>query len=111
MLGWPGFTDVFTISALNGDGVDDLREYLLESAKTGKNTVESGSKYSAEKPLLGPWIFPPNVRTDEDPRKIVVDTVKSKILDHLDGYLAYRLEPQIEVSCNVINDTSTLPRH
>ena len=36
LVGWPGFKDVFTISALNGDGVSDLRQYLLASAKEGE---------------------------------------------------------------------------
>ena len=33
LVGWPGFEEVFTISALHGDGIDDLREYLLQNAK------------------------------------------------------------------------------
>ena len=32
LVGWPGFTDVFTLSALEGDGVTDLRDYLIEKA-------------------------------------------------------------------------------
>jgi len=78
LLGWPGFKDVFTISALNGEGVDDLREYLLDSAQSG------------------PWIFSPDLLSSEDPRKIAVDTVKSKLLDYLEGYQAYPMQPKIE---------------
>ena len=33
LVGWPGFEDVFTVSALHGDGIDDLRDYLLQRAK------------------------------------------------------------------------------
>jgi len=32
LVGWPGFQEVFTTSALNGDGIDDLRGYILEKA-------------------------------------------------------------------------------
>ena len=33
------FRDVFSISALKGDGVKDLRDYLLDSAKAGKMII------------------------------------------------------------------------
>ena len=33
LVGWPGFEDVFTVSALHGDGVDDLRDYMLQNAR------------------------------------------------------------------------------
>ena len=32
LVGWPGFQEVFTTSALKGDGIDDLRGYILEKA-------------------------------------------------------------------------------
>ena len=32
LVGWPGFENVFTISALHGDGIEDLSHYLMEKA-------------------------------------------------------------------------------
>ena len=32
LVGWPGFENVFTVSALHGDGVEDLNRYLMERA-------------------------------------------------------------------------------
>ena len=79
LVGWPGFKDVFTISALNGDGVSDLRQYLLASAKDGD------------------WRYAENVMFDKDPREIVINIVKSKFLEHLPGPVPYQLEPEISI--------------
>ena len=32
LVGWPGFENVFTVSALYGDGVEDINQYLMERA-------------------------------------------------------------------------------
>jgi len=79
LLGWPGFHDVFTISALNGDGVEDLKEYLIASAKPGR------------------WGFPHNIRFDDDPRNIVINIIKSKFLDHIPHNVPYQLNPEIQM--------------
>ena len=79
LIGWPGFRDVFTISALNGDGVEDLKEYLLGAAEPGK------------------WIYPDKVKFDDDPRNIVINIIKSKFLDHLPHQIPYTLKPEIQL--------------
>ena len=79
LLGWPGFNDVFTISALNGTGVEDLKEYLLDLAKPGR------------------WNYPDNIRFDDDPRNIVINIIKSKFLDHLPKNIPYELTPEIQM--------------
>jgi len=79
LLGWPGFRDVFTVSALKGDGVDDLKEYLLGVAEPG------------------PWNYPDNIKFDDDPRNIVINIIKSKFLDHLPGNIPYQLQPEIQM--------------
>lgn len=79
LLGWPGFSDVFTVSALNGDGMDDLKEYLVGVAKPGS------------------WEFPENVKFDDDPRNIVINIIKSKFLDHLPQAIPYQLNPEIQM--------------
>jgi len=79
LIGWPGFTDVFTVSALKGDGVNDLKEYLLKTAKPGV------------------WDYPGNVKFDDDPRNVVINIVKSKFLDYLPHRIPYELMPEIQM--------------
>jgi len=79
LLGWPGFTDVFTISALQGDGVEELREYLLQEARPAN------------------WQFAPQLQFDGDPRELVVNLIKSKFLDNLPKSIPYELEPEIQI--------------
>ena len=79
LVGWPGFSDVFTISALQGDGVEELREYLLQEARPAD------------------WQFAPQLQFDGDPRKLVVNLIKSKFLDNLPKTIPYELEPEIQI--------------
>ncbi|XP_023323160.1 GTPase Era, mitochondrial [Eurytemora carolleeae] len=79
LLGWPGFRDVFSISALKGDGVKDLRDYLLDSAKAGSHRFSS------------------NILLDVDPRQAVLDIVKSKLLNNLEGDIPRALSPILEL--------------
>ncbi|XP_015121790.1 GTPase Era, mitochondrial [Diachasma alloeum] len=75
---WPNFSDIFMISALKNDGVDDLRAYLLDSAKNRD------------------WDFSPNQITDEPTEKIVERTVKAKFMDALPDELPYILKIKTE---------------
>ncbi|XP_063983669.1 GTPase Era, mitochondrial [Diachasmimorpha longicaudata] len=75
---WPNFSDIFMISALQNDGVDDLRAYLLDSAKSRD------------------WDFSTNQITDAPTEKIVERTVKAKFMDALPDELPYTLNIQTE---------------
>lgn len=75
--GWPHFKRVFIISALNDDGVKDIRDYLLDSAKPHE------------------WMFPRQLVTDQNPHEIAITTVKSKLLDHLSKEVPYNLDVKI----------------
>ena len=79
LVGWPGFQEVFTISALTGDGVPDLKEYLLGSVKPGK------------------WRYPEGLQYDGDTKQIVLNIIKSKFLDHLPNVIPYKLVPEIQM--------------
>ena len=79
LLGWPGFREVFTISALNGDGVSDLKEYLLGSVRPGR------------------WRYPEDLQYDGDTKQIVLNIIKSKFLDHLPNVIPYKLVPVIQM--------------
>jgi len=78
LLGWPGFRDVFSVSAKKGDGIADLLNYILENAKPG------GHRFGS------------NILQEDDPRLTVVNIVKSKLLDNLHSEVPYKLVPQIE---------------
>ena len=80
VLSHPGFQDVFTVSALYGDGIEDLREYLLEKSQ----------------PSRGVWKYNQDLSTDKDPRELVINVLKSKFLDVLSFDVPYTIEPVIE---------------
>lgn len=75
---WPKFKEVFMISALDGFGVDDFRDFLVSSA------------YSS------PWIFSSQVVTDQNPQDIAVMTVREKFLDAYGKEIPYTLEFKVE---------------
>ena len=79
LLGWPGFREVFTISALTGDGVSDLKEYLFGSTRSGR------------------WRYPEDLQYDGDTKQIVLNIIKSKFLDHLPNVIPYKLSPVIQM--------------
>ncbi|XP_076654076.1 GTPase Era, mitochondrial [Halictus rubicundus] len=74
----PKFDDVFMISALTGDGVDDLRNYLLDCAK-GRD-----------------WQYHGNLYTDQSLETIVTETIRAKLLDHLPDDIPYKIRVKIE---------------
>ncbi|XP_014215995.1 GTPase Era, mitochondrial [Copidosoma floridanum] len=75
---WPNFTDVFMISALTGDGIDDLRNYFLDSAKD-KN-----------------WEYKKDTITDQPVNDMIQRVVRSKLLDSLNQELPYRVNVGVE---------------
>ena len=80
LVGWPIFKEVFAVSALNGGGVSELKNYILSSAKKGQ------------------WKYHPQLRTDISPPDLVKDIIKSKCLEVMtDGmvHISYKIEPKI----------------
>jgi small GTP-binding protein len=78
---WPNFSHVFMVSALTGDGVDDLKNFLFSSAKPGE------------------WKFPADVITTQKPETLVMMTVKEKLLDHLEREIPYVIQMRIVSWC------------
>nr|XP_033321873.1 GTPase Era, mitochondrial [Megalopta genalis]XP_033321874.1 GTPase Era, mitochondrial [Megalopta genalis]XP_033321875.1 GTPase Era, mitochondrial [Megalopta genalis]XP_033321876.1 GTPase Era, mitochondrial [Megalopta genalis] len=74
----PKFDDVFMISALSGDGVNDLRNYLLDCAKERD------------------WQYSEDSYTDQSIETIVRETVRAKLLDHLPQDIPYMIQTKIE---------------
>ncbi|KAG6446396.1 GTPase Era, mitochondrial-like [Manduca sexta] len=76
--GYSNFSDVFMVSALNGDGVADIKQYLINNAKEGR------LHYSPEE-----W-------TDQSPESLIEEAVRAKFLDFLQQELPYSLKIQLE---------------
>jgi GTPase len=67
------FTETFMISALNGDGVDDLLKYCGDQARPG------------------PWMFPEDQITDMPMRLLAAEVVREKLFLQLHQELPYAL--------------------
>ncbi|CAH1997401.1 unnamed protein product [Acanthoscelides obtectus] len=78
MKGWPYFQDIFMVSALTGDGLEDVRNYLISKAQPGE------------------WLFPEQVWTDQSTETIITNTVKAKLLDFIPQEIPYNLKPCME---------------
>lgn len=67
------FRRVFMISALNGDGVADLKAYLAEAVP------------------LGPWLYPEDQLTDASLRQTAAEITREKLFLRLHDELPYKL--------------------
>ncbi|KAK0160698.1 hypothetical protein PV328_008082 [Microctonus aethiopoides] len=76
--GWQNFADIFMVSALKADGTDDLRKYLLESAKNRD------------------WEYNRDTVSDEPSEQIIEQTVRAKFMDFMEQELPYMLKVQTE---------------
>ena len=65
------FTDVFMISAKNGDGLKDLRAFLVEKAPTG------------------PWLYPEDQLSDISDRLMAAEVTREKLFLRLHQELPY----------------------
>ncbi|XP_052824473.1 GTPase Era, mitochondrial [Octopus bimaculoides] len=77
--GWPNFSNVFMISALNNDGVSDLKNYLLSKAQPGD------------------WEFHSSFVTNQDPVFLAKNLVWEKLLDYLPEEVPYNVKIMIEM--------------
>jgi GTP-binding protein Era len=67
------FAETFMISALDGDGVADLKSYLARSVPAG------------------PWHYPPDEVTDAPMRVLAAEITREKIYDRLHDELPYQI--------------------
>ena len=72
------YTDIFMISALNGDGVDDLAKTLAERAP------------------LGPWLFPEDQAGDAPARVLAAEITREKLMLRLHDELPYEATVETE---------------
>ncbi|XP_044758703.1 GTPase Era, mitochondrial [Coccinella septempunctata] len=76
--GWPFFKEIFMLSSLEGNGIDDLKKYLIKQAKPAQ------------------WLYPADKFTNEKYEDIIVSTVRAKLLDFLPQEVPYLLQPMME---------------
>lgn len=72
IVGYRNFSQVFSISALQDDGVEKLRESLLQLAKP----VES-------------WPHAPDYLTNDSLKDVVHATIRGKVMDSVDNQIPY----------------------
>lgn len=84
---WPCFSQVFQTSAFESIGIEKLREYFLETA------------------YPNPWLYDGELVTNQKPDKVIVNIIKSKILDNaLPGPTPYNLK--IRIVDWIVNESS-----
>ena len=71
--GYDQFAEVFMVSAKEGDGVAELREFFLSQAQPGD------------------WLYHSQVLTDQDPHAIAQQCVWEKLMDHLPQEVPYNI--------------------
>lgn len=76
--GWRKFSEIFMISALTGDGVQEMKNYFLNIAKSGK------------------WLYPAEQWSDHTPEDIITRTVQATLLDFLPQEIPYKLVTKLE---------------
>ncbi|XP_055856391.1 GTPase Era, mitochondrial [Episyrphus balteatus] len=76
--GWSNFSDVFMVSSIIGDGLNEILSYLARNAKPS------------------PWKYSSDVFTDQPPVDLIVESVRARLLDYLPQEIPYNLKSQME---------------
>lgn len=66
------------VSGLFGDGISDIKNYLLDRAK------------------VAPWMYPETDWTDQSSQELIVKTVQATLLDFLPQEIPYKLKTEME---------------
>lgn len=77
-VGYDNFHQIFMVSALNGDGVTKVMDYLCAQSKPK------------------PWLFDADTYTDRTPEDLIVQSVQAKLLDFLPQEIPYQLNCEME---------------
>lgn len=76
-IGWPKFSRIFMISALHDDGIEQLRNYFIQKAKEKS------------------WFYNGNVVTIQNPKQIILDTIRETCLELFNQEIPYNFRYQI----------------
>ncbi|XP_060703913.1 GTPase Era, mitochondrial [Hemiscyllium ocellatum] len=77
--GWPHFTEVFMLSAINGEEVETLQRYLISQAKPGS------------------WDYHSAVLTDQSPQEICRNLIRERLLEYLPQEVPYNITQSTEL--------------
>ncbi|WKY14097.1 hypothetical protein Q1695_000002 [Nippostrongylus brasiliensis] len=75
--GWSGFSAVFFVSSLTGEGINPLRRYLKDIAMEKQ------------------WRYDETTMTTKSPQSLCLESVRAALLDTLPSNVAYALQPKI----------------
>lgn len=76
---WRQFSQIFMISSLMDDGIQDVKDYLFKISKPGE------------------WIYNKHARSDQSAESLIVNTVRATLLDFLPQEIPYRLKCELEL--------------
>lgn len=77
--GWPYFSEIFMVSALSGDGIKRVANYISEQ--------------SQEKP----WEYPEYQFTDQRAEDLIINNVRAVLMDFLPQEIPYQLQCEMEL--------------
>ncbi|XP_065367864.1 GTPase Era, mitochondrial [Calliphora vicina] len=75
---WSNFSEVFLVSSITGNGLNEVHDFLIEAAKTKQ------------------WEYSSDTFTDETPEELIVESVRARLLDYLPQEIPYTLKTSIE---------------
>ncbi|EDW31319.1 GL11028 [Drosophila persimilis] len=75
---WDHFDNVFLVSAMTGNGLNELQNYLIGQA------------------LPRQWRFASDIHTDASPEALIVESVRARLLDYLPQEIPYNLKCELE---------------
>ncbi|XP_037825223.1 GTPase Era, mitochondrial [Lucilia sericata] len=75
---WSNFSEVFLVSSITGNGLNDVHDFLIDAAK------------------IKPWQYSSDTFTDETPEDIIVESVRARLLDYLPQEIPYNLKTSME---------------
>ncbi|GAB0087787.1 GTP-binding protein Era [Sergentomyia squamirostris] len=78
LIGWANFNRVFMVSALTGNGMEGIMNFLNRKATTC------------------PWEFTEGVHSDQSTETLIQDTVRARLLDFMPQEIPYTLECELE---------------
>ncbi|XP_062559737.1 GTPase Era, mitochondrial [Armigeres subalbatus] len=80
---WPHFTEIFMVSAVTGDGLKEVMNFIYSHAKSG------------------PWEHLASETTDQTPEQLIVQSVRARLLDYLPQEIPYGLITELEFFENI----------
>ncbi|XP_058464734.1 GTPase Era, mitochondrial [Malaya genurostris] len=81
--GWSHFTEIFMVSAITGDGLKEIMNFIYSLAKPGQ------------------WEHLADENTDQNPEEMIIQSVRARLLDYLPQEIPYLLQTELEFYENI----------